>query len=215
MTAETYVNQIVKKVKCSKQKREEIRRQLLSDIHMEMDQGSSFEAVMLRIGEPIAVAEEFNQGLSDKEKKRFKRRKTGKVLLIAAIVLAFLAAAAVWFFPKGMEFGSSGIFTKEQVEEQSKKVIHLLDAEDYEAVRALSDEKLKQLLTNELIDRAKEQTGKDWGAFIDFGKCYMAEQKQQGKVMSIVQMNAAYENIGVTYTLFFNENMELTGLYMK
>lgn len=66
-----------------------------------------------------------------------------------------------------------------------------------------------------MIDKAKEQTGKDWGTLIDFGKCYMVEQKQQGKVMAVVQMNAAYEKIGVTYTLFFNEDMELTGLYMK
>ena len=57
MTAETYVNQIVKKVKCSKQKREEIRRELLSDIRMDMEQGTSLKAVMLRIGEPIAVAD--------------------------------------------------------------------------------------------------------------------------------------------------------------
>ena len=39
MTAQVYVNQIVKKVKCSRKKREEIRRQLLADMEAEIEQG--------------------------------------------------------------------------------------------------------------------------------------------------------------------------------
>ncbi len=65
MTAETYVNQIVKKVKCPKQKRSEIAKQLLADIYTELEQGEQLERIMLRMGEPIAVAEEFNQNLPE------------------------------------------------------------------------------------------------------------------------------------------------------
>ena len=55
MTAQVYVNQIAKKVKCSKTKRKEICRQLLADIQAEADQGVPFDVIMLRMGEPAAA----------------------------------------------------------------------------------------------------------------------------------------------------------------
>ncbi len=55
MTAQVYVNQIVKKVKCSRKKREEIRRQLLADMEAEIEQGVPLDVVMIRMGEPIAM----------------------------------------------------------------------------------------------------------------------------------------------------------------
>ncbi len=215
MTAETYVNQIVKKVKCSKKKRNEIRSQLLADIGIEMEGGQSFEKVMLRMGEPIAIAEEFNQNIPEAEKKKYKRGIVLKIIAGMTAVLAVLVSAAVWYLPFGKEFGSSGLFTKEIVEERSKEVIQLLDAEDYEAVWAVSDDYLQKVLTEEVIDSAKEMAGTDWGEFQSFGKIYLAEQTQQGKTRAVVQMNAAYENIVVTYTLFFDQDMKLSGFYIK
>lgn len=215
MTARAYVNQIVKKVKCSKQKRDEIRRQLLADIHMEMEQGKSLEAVMLRMGRPIAIAEEFNANLPEQEHKKHKRRVVAKVVAGIAAFLAVAVLAASWFLPVELEFGSSGLYAEATLERQGKEVVRLLDADDYEALRGCSDGEMRKLLTKEAIDSAKKQVGADWGGFQEFGKCYMAELKQRGKIWAVVQMNAAYENIGVTYTLFFNKDMELSGLYMK
>ena len=72
MTAQVYVNQIVKKVKCSGKKRKEIHRQLLADIQTEIGQGVPLDVIMLRMGEPIAIAEEFNQNLSQQEYRKYK-----------------------------------------------------------------------------------------------------------------------------------------------
>ena len=94
MTAETYVNQIVKKVKCPKQKRSEIAKQLLADIYTELEQGENLERIMLRMGEPIAVAEEFNQNLPEEEHRKYKRTKALKIAGVIVAVLAVLAAAA-------------------------------------------------------------------------------------------------------------------------
>jgi len=215
MTAQIYVNQIVKKVKCSRKKREEIRRQLLADIQMELEQGVPLDALMLRMGEPIAIAEEFNQNLSEQECRKYKRGAVGKVIAGIAAGLAVVVLAAAWFLPAGLRFGSSGLFTEAEVEAKSKEVIRMLDAEDYEALEACMDVRLQKVLTKEMIEEAKEQAGTDWGAFQEFGKCYMAEQRQQGRTRAVVQMNAAYENIGVTYTLFFNDDMKLSGFYVK
>lgn len=215
MTAEVYVKQIVKKVRCSRQKRQEIYRQLLADIREEIEQGVSPDVVMLRMGEPIAIADEFNQSLSESEHKKYKRRLAAKIILSVAAVFIVLITAAAWFLPLSVKFGSSGLFTQEEVEAQSKEVIRLLNANDYEGLKACMDVRVQNILTEEVIGEAKKQAGEDWGEFQQFGKCYLAEQKQQGRTRAVVQINAAYEKIGVTYTLFFNDDLKLSGLYIK
>lgn len=215
MTAQVYVNQIVKKVKCSNQKRRDIRRQILADIDAQMEQGVPLDVVMLRMGEPIAIAEEFNQNLPQQELKKYKRAFAAKIGLgIAGGVLA-VVVALLWFLPMSLRFGSSGQFQEAVVEEQAKNVIRMINADDYEALRACTDDRVQALLTKDVIEGAKRQAGENWGAFQEFGKCYLAEQKLRGKSRAVVQINASYENIGITYTLFFNPDMKLSGLYIK
>ena len=199
MTAQMYVNQIVKKVKCSRKKREEIRRQLLADINLEVEQGEALDKVILRMGEPISIADEFNQNMSPKDRKIYKRNTALKIAGVTILIIAVLVMAVLWFLPVGMEMGSSGVF----------------DADDYETLKKSSSEAMQKALTKEQIDEARRMTGKEWGRFQEFGNCYMGEQKVRGKVWAVVQINAAYEKIGVTYTMLFDEDMQLAGLYMK
>lgn len=215
MTAQAYVNQIVRKVKCSKKKRKDISRQILADIEAQTEQGVPLDVVILRMGEPIAIAEEFNQNLTEKELKKYKRAFAAKLASGIAVGLLAVALVLLWFLPVGLRFGSSGQFQEAVVEEQAKKVIRLLDAEDYEALWACTDTALRGILTKEVIEDAKMQAGENWGAFLEFGKCYMGEQRYHGKVRAVVQINASYENIGITYTLFFNPDMKLSGFYIK
>lgn len=215
MTAETYVNQIVKKVKCSRKKRGEIRRQLLAEVSAAMEQGDALEKVMLQMGEPIAIAEEFNENLSGTERKKYRHAAAAKVAAVILAAAAVFAVAALWFLPRGAEIGSSGLYTEAAVEERAKAVVEMLNAGDYEALQECSDKKMSAYSTKEALDGAKKQVGTDWGEFQKFGKFYMQELKQQGKIYAVVQIYAAYENLGVTYTLSFDENMKLSGLYMK
>ncbi len=215
MTAQVYVNQIAKKVKCSKTKRKEICRQLLADIQAEADQGVPFDVIMLRMGEPAAIAEEFNQNLPQQEYKKYKRSFFIKLAAGIAAVLAVIVIAAAWFLPVSLRFGSSGLYTQAEVEARSKEIIRLLDAEDYESLQAAMADNVQDILTEEIIRSAKDQAGEDWGSFREFGKCYMSEQRIRGKTRAVAQINAAYENIGVTYTLFFNDDLKLSGLYIK
>ena len=215
MTAQMYVNQIVKKVKCSRKKREEIRRQLLADINLEVEQGEALDKVILRMGEPISIADEFNQNMSPKDRKIYKRNTALKIAGVTILIIAVLVMAVLWFLPVGREMGSSGVFDSSVVEARSKEVIRLLDADDYETLKKSSSEAMQKALTKEQIDEARRMTGKEWGRFQEFGNCYMGEQKVRGKVWAVVQINAAYEKIGVTYTLLFDEDMQLAGLYMK
>ena len=56
MTAEKYVNAIVKKIKCGKKRREEIRQQLLSDISAQMSQGRKLDDIMRQMGATSEIA---------------------------------------------------------------------------------------------------------------------------------------------------------------
>ncbi len=215
MTADSYVKQIVKKIKCSRQKRQEIRRQLLADVTAAMQQGETIEAIVLRMGEPAAIAEEFNQNLSEKERRNYKKSIAAKVISGIVVAAALLLLAVSWFLPSAAEIGSSGLYTAEHIEEQSKEIIKLFDEEDYAAIKKISTKQMQQVLNKETIDKAKAQAGKEWGGFQEFGKCYMQEVRQMGQAQAIVQINAAYEKIGITYTLIFDNHGKLAGFYIK
>ena len=79
----------------------------------------------------------------------------------------------------------------------------------------MSDEKLAEMMNKEEMDQAKSNFGDDWGEFQNFGEVYLIESTRMGQHSAIAQINASYENTSVTYTLSFNEDMELNGVWMK
>lgn len=210
-----YIRQIVKRLKCSKEKREDIKKQLSSDIMAAMENGETVEDIIRRMGTPAEIAEEFNRSFTDAEQKLYRREKWMKRLVIAAVIMIILAAAVYWILPKHMALTESTAFQEDEVKAQTEQIIYLLDAGDYEALGQKADEKLKPYLNAETMEKAKDSLRADWGAFQSFGNVYMGEVKQMGQRYVVVQMNAAYEHISVTYTLTFDEDMELSGLYMK
>lgn len=57
--------------------------------------------------------------------------------------------------------------------------------------------------------------GDDWGPQVSIGKKYIAEVHQGWNQYATVQINIGYENANVTYTLSFDDEYRLIGLYMK
>lgn len=219
MTAEQYVNSIVKKIKCSGNKKKEIARQLRSEIDAELENGETLDVVLARMGSPEEIAVEFNQNMPERERKKYVRAKRFKICgVIAGILLVvILIAAAVlkWTTPKVSDVAEGGIFQKEAVESQAKKIVDDLNAGDYDTLTAESIPEMASVTTKETMDSARKQVCDDWGAFEKFGTVYMAEVEQQGKAYAVVELSAVYENISVTYTITFDEDMKLAGLYMK
>lgn len=216
MTAQRYVKSIVKKMKCSRRKRLEIRNQLQSDITAAMEQGKTLEEVMERMGSVSEVAAEFNANFSEEEQKRYKRRTTIKVILITvAVVLCLLAAFVWWSLPKTYEFGTSGKYDAAEVEAKAKQVIQLLDAGDYEALQEMSDETMKRVTTEENLISAREIISKDWGEFESFGSVFLVEMEQMHIKGAVVQISTLYENVGVNYVISFDEDMRLIGIMMR
>lgn len=219
MNAEKYVNDIIKKVKCSKSKKSEISEQLLSDIHMRMDNGESLDLIMKDMGTPGEISEEFNQNLTEDEKKAYKKGKTLKITVFVTSVIFILLLSLIsyirWLFPQASEIGSSGIFSQETVEEKTKDVILLLDQNDFDALKDASIEKIRGQLVPEAFEQVKKTIGDNWGARESFGKIYTCELKQQGQIFATAQVSVSYENVNVTYTITFDKEMKLAGIYLK
>lgn len=219
MSAEKYVNLILKNVKCSKKKGTEIKEQLLSDIYMRMDKGEAWDSIMQSMGAPEEISDEFNQNLSEDEKKAYKKRKTFKVIVsitVAILIVMLLLVSYIrWTLPKISEIGSSGIFSQEIVEEKTKNVILLLNQNDFDALQADSTDAIKSMLTLETIDQARALTSNDWGQMESIGTIYSCEFRQRGQIFATVQVNVSYEHVNVIYTITFDKEMKLAGLYMR
>lgn len=219
MSAEKYVNLILKNVKCSKKKGTEIKEQLLSDIYMRMDKGEEWDSIMQSMGTPEEISDEFNQNLSEDEKKAYKKRKTVKIIVFitAAILIVLLALVSYirWTLPKTSVLGSSGIFSQGIVEEKTKNVILLLNQNDFDALQADSTDVMQPLLTLENIGHARALTSDDWGQMESIGTIYSCEFRQRGQIFATVQVSVSYENVNVIYTITFDKEMKLAGLYMR
>lgn len=219
MKAETYVDKIVKQMQCSKSKKEEIRKQLLGDIRERVAAGESEEAVIAQMGTVEELAQEFNESFSAKERKRSRKSRSTKMIIITILVIIGLFAVATallyWMLPKGTDISESSTFVKEQVEARVEEVINLLDDGAYDTLAANATEQMAGVLNDEDMDAAKQLVGDDWGARVELGTIYMQEVEQQGVHYVITQVAASYENVTVTYTITFDENMKLAGIYMK
>lgn len=204
-----YIYQIIKKLKCSGKKRREIKRQMLSEMEESISDGS------YGMGNPVEIAEEFNQSFSAEEKKAYKREKRLKVAGIIALLLFVAAGIFWWMLPKQIWLEDSKVFDKTKVLEQAEVVIDYLDEDNYTALQRLSDDKMSGLLKTDGLEQAKKIIGETWGAQKSVGNVYMVELTSRGKKSAIVQMHVEYEKVNVMYTIYFNEQMELEGLWMQ
>ena len=204
-----YIYQIIKKLKCSGKKRREIKRQMLSEMEESISDGS------YGMGNPVEIAEEFNQSFSAEEKKAYKREKRLKVAGIIALLLFVAAGILWWMLPKQIWLEDSKVFDKTKVLEQAEVVIDYLDEDNYIALQRLSDDKMSELLKTDGLEQAKKIIGEMWGAQKSVGNVYMVELTSRGKKSAIVQMHVEYEKVNVMYTIYFNEQMELEGLWMQ
>lgn len=215
MEQKKYLKAIYRKLRCGSAKKKEIVKQLGADIEAALEKGDSLAHVISEIGAPEAVAAEFNAEISEKDRKREKYEIYAKCIGIVVLILCLIAAALWWFWPKSGKVDESGRFSEQAVIEKAKQVIAYLDADDYEAMRALAQDQAAELLTDEILKEGKQLLAEDFGAFVAWGNAYVAEITERGQHAAVIEISASYEKIGVTYTLFFDEEMQLTGLYMR
>lgn len=215
MTAERYVNSIVRKIRCGGKRKREIRKQLLADIHMQIEQGDLLEEVIRQMGPVKEIAESFNENMSKAENRRYLAGKCIKFLLPIVLVLCALIGGGYWLIPRAADIGQSNCFEQEAVERKMQETITLFNAGDYEALRTEAIPQMQLHLNEEEMGKAKEQTAADWGEFQRFGTVYMQEVIQGNNHYVVGEITATYENVSVIFRLMYDENMKLAGLYMR
>lgn len=216
MNQEQYVKAVLRKLKCSGGKKKEIRRELEADIAAALEGGETWEAVRSRMGEASAVAAEFNDNFPQEELNAAKRKKGWTVVGIVVAVLIVFAAVGFFAMPKSYPVEQRGNYSEAQVIEQAKTIIDRFNEEDYEAIREMcATEEMAQVMTEENLADARNMCGENWGNFVSYGNAYSAEVVQMGVSMAVVQINATYENTGITYTISLDKDLKLCGFYMK
>ncbi len=213
MDAEKYVKKIVRNLKCTGAKKKEIGDSLLSDIAARREQGEAMEQIMESMGSPEEIAEAFSQNLSDADRKAYKRRRIGMTIGQIVAALVFLSVLAWWMIPKPAALGDD--LSQEAVTASVENVIVMLNQNDFDGLQELAVDELKSKLTQETMDEVRKGISEDWGEMQSIGKVYMQGVKQKGKVIVVTQVDAVYENISVVYTISFDEDLRLGGLYMR
>ena len=134
-------------------KRREIKRQMLSEMEESISEGS------YGMGNPVEIAEEFNQSFSGEEKKAYKRERRLKMAGVIALILLAAAVILWWMLPKQIWLEDSKVFDKAKVQEQAEIVIGYLDDDNYLALQQLSDDKMSGLLKTDGLEKAKTIIG--------------------------------------------------------
>lgn len=216
MTPEKYVKQIMKLVTCGKNKKKDISRQLLSGMQERMDNQESLETIISSMGSIHEIADGFNESLSAEDKKQWEKEKNLKILGIVVLVILVICFLFFMMLPNANEISESEIFDETTVQNALMQTIDCLDAEDYDSLKQMSTDSLAAVFTKEKMDEVKAQICEGgFGNRISLGNVYMTEVAQSGKHFATCQAQVSYEKIVVTYTISFDENMKLCGLYMK
>ncbi len=215
MNANQYVNVVIKKIKCNGRKKEEIKRQLLTDIDMRMGQGERLEEIISEMGSVQEIADSFNETISPTEQKKYRRNKALKIILPIAAALILLSVLLYWMFPKGRDIEQSKYFDKAQVEAAMKETVTLLDEGASDALLENAIPQMQQYLDQAGIKKIKAVMSDDWGERQSFGAVYMTELVQGNQHLVVGEITVTYENISVIYRLTYDKDMKLAGLYVR
>lgn len=107
-------------------------------------------------------------------------------------------------------------FEEEQVKAAAQTVVDNLIAGAYEADIAMMSPAMQEAISAEALAANMEMMNGKTGAFKEYKSVAAVGQKSaQGGDMAVVVIVAAFEKGNVTYTISFNADMEVEGLWMK
>lgn len=219
MTKQQYIKRVGRALECAPAKKGEILRQLDSDIGIALSEGRELPKILEEMGNPRALAGEFNESLDGEERRRGRRRKWARrILCIFGALLAALAVAAGTVYcmlPKMSAIEDSRYFDAAKVRSSTEEVIRLFGEEEYGALEALASREMREVLEDTPLPGIRDFIGGDWGEPISMGNMYMAEIHERNRVYATAQVTVSYENVNVTYTISFNRQMELYGFYVR
>lgn len=108
-------------------------------------------------------------------------------------------------------------FDQQNVTDTAEEVLDLLNVEDYEGVTTAFSEELAEVLPAEKLEETVKPILQEAGTFEEYESSTVIGQnnKQTGEDNAIAVIVAKYENKKLTYTVSFDPEMEINGLYVK
>lgn len=110
----------------------------------------------------------------------------------------------------------SAKFDEETVKQKAQNVIALLNAQDSDGIREVSVQILKDALTDDTFAQIYAALG-EGGAFVEVTNltAYGSTDENTGVEYAVVQAQAKYDKRSFTYTISFDTDMNLAGIYYK
>ena len=104
-----------------------------------------------------------------------------------------------------------GGYNEEDLKVEAEKVIKNLNDKNYDAILEGSSDELKNALPDNKLKETWEGFSENIGDYDSILKMTFAEKNGYG----VAIVNVKYTNKKVTFTLSFNSEMKLSGIYMK
>ena len=222
-----YVKKAARKLHCSKEKKNDFRRQLASDIASALESGESWESVQKRLGTPAEIAREMNESLGDtaltyqKKKQKICFSAIGGAIVISAILIVIFITLSggsqrqeETTNPAGTESDQEALSHQEAIS-LSEKAIRQFNQENYDAVIHQGDEQLKNSLSSDSLQQAKEQTMPEAGQFRQIESSDAIRITDKGLSYTTVQTKVRYTNQTVMFTISWNDKKQLCGFYLR
>ena len=222
-----YVKKAARKLHCSKEKKNDFRRQLASDIASALESGESWESVQKRLGTPAEIAREMNESLGDtaltyqKKKQKICFSAIGGAIVISAILIVIFITLSggsqrqeETTNPAGTESGQEALSHQEAIS-LSEKAIQEFNQEDFDAVIQQGDKQLKNSLSSDSLQQAKEQTMPEAGQFRQIESSDAIRITDKGLSYTTVQIKVRYTNQTVMFTISWNDKKQLCGFYLR
>ena len=138
--------------------------------------------------------------------------KTIKTVLSVVMVLALsmgMIACSANKLPEG--------FVEEDVGTAAEEIVGLATAGDYDSIILSLRDDLKSSVTADQLRETWAATYEKAGAFDSITKTVFSSTKDKttGEEYAKVQVIAKHENANLTYTLSFDKDLMLVGLYLK
>jgi len=108
-------------------------------------------------------------------------------------------------------------FNKKTVENNAKEIVADLNSGDYDSVCAMVPEAAKSSWTSDLLSKSVSKTYGSAGKFEKFKKISVIGQTDSKTKTdyAVCLLQAKYEKKDVIFTITFDTEMKLAGLYMK
>jgi len=135
-----------------------------------------------------------------------------KKIFTAALAL-LIAFATLGCSSKGLPDG----YDADQVTQKAAEVVRLSTDGDYDAVIAMLRDDLKSQVTADQLREGWAATYEKAGAFEEISKTYLTGTADQttGEEYAVAQVMVKHADASLLYTLSFDQNLALVGLYLK